>query len=198
MGRTLPYRLHGAPRTSIVPSACCVLAFTELENDAAMRFFAFILRLLTPWTWFRWNVAAEPVPAPVQVKPSANSRASTLDVEPSEPVSSRTTSAPAPVQRLQPRPPAGEQAQALLEYLHGRYAGKLVCAADVKTISYPHLTKAMGWRARPWDGTDGVGAHLGRLSGRRTFAWFTVDGERKRQRAYLIPLAIAVHGRQAS
>jgi hypothetical protein len=92
-------------------------------------------------------------------------------------------------------PPSTEQAQALLEYLHRAYAGSKVCAADVKTISYPQLIKAMGWRARPWDGKDGVGVHLGRLTGGLTFGWFMVDGERKRQRAYHIPLAITVRKR---
>jgi hypothetical protein len=87
------------------------------------------------------------------------------------------------------------QAQALLEFLHCDYAGSKVCSADVKAISYPHLVKAMGWRARPWDGKDGVGVHLGRLTGGRTFAWFEIDGERKRQRAYQIPVAITVRKR---
>ena len=66
-------------------------------------------------------------------------------------------------------------------------------AVDVKAITYAQLVEAMGWRAQAWDGREGVGVHLGRLTGGRTFAWFTVDGERKRQRAYLIPLAITVH-----
>jgi hypothetical protein len=70
-----------------------------------------------------------------------------------------------------------------------------VCAADVKAITYPQLVKAMGWRPQAWDGRDGVGVHLGRLTGGRTFAWFEVSGERKRQRAYLIPTTIMVRKR---
>jgi hypothetical protein len=157
-----------------------------------MRLLAFILRLLTPWTWFGWKVASEPVPAPVQLKPSENSNTSTPLAEPPEPVSSGTTPAPVPVQRLKSRPPPAEQAQALLEFLHREYAGSKVCSADVKAITYPHLVKTMNWRARPWDGRDGVGAHLGRVTGGRTFAWFTVDGECRRQRAYRVPVAITV------
>jgi hypothetical protein len=107
-------------------------------------------------------------------------------------------SAPEPVQLVKARPPAAKQAQALLEFLHREYAGSKVCAADVKAISYPRLVRAMDWRARPWDGQDGVGAHLGRLTGGRTFAWFEVDGQRKRQRAYTIPVAITVRARHAS
>jgi hypothetical protein len=102
-------------------------------------------------------------------------------------------SAPEPVQRLKSKPPAAEQAQALLEYLHRKYPGSKIRANDVKTISYPQLVQAMGWRPQAWDGRGGVGVHLGRLTGGRTFAWFTVDGDRKRQRAYLIPMAITVH-----
>jgi hypothetical protein len=160
-----------------------------------MRLLAFILRLLSPWTWFGWNVASEPVPAPVQLKPSENSKTSTPLAEPPEPVSSEPTSAPAPVQRLQARPPPAEQAQALLEFLHRNYAGSKVRAVDVKAICYHQLVEAMNWRARPWDGKDGVGVHLGRLTGGRTFAWFMVDGERKRQRAYTVPVAITVRKR---
>jgi hypothetical protein len=67
---------------------------------------------------------------------------------------------------------------------------------DVKTICYRQLIQAMGWRVRPWDGMDGVGAHLGRLTGGCTFGWFKKeDGERKRERAYLIPVAITVRKR---
>jgi hypothetical protein len=160
-----------------------------------MRLLHFILRLLNPRTWFGWNVAAEPVPAPVQLKPSAKSGASTPSVQPTEPVPSRTTPTPEPVQRPKPKPPAAEQAQALLEFLHRDYAGYKLRAVDVKAISYPQLVKAMDWRARPWDGPDGVGVHLGRLTGGRTFAWFMVDGERRRQRAYAIPVAITVRKR---
>jgi hypothetical protein len=107
-------------------------------------------------------------------------------------------SAPEPVQRLKARLPAAEQAQALLEFLHRTYAGKKLRAADVKAISYPQLVEAFGWRAQAWDGRDGVGVHLGRLTGGRTFAWFEVDGERRRQRAYTIPIAITVRTRQVS
>lgn len=161
-----------------------------------MRLLAFILRLLTPWTWwFGWKLASEPVPEPVQVKPYGKSRASTPDVEPSAPVSSGTVSTPAPVHPLKARPPAAEQAQALLEILHREYPGFKLRAVDVKAICCPQLIEARGWRAQPWDGKDGVGAHLGRLTGGRTFALFMVDGERKRQRAYKIPLAITVRKR---
>jgi hypothetical protein len=72
-----------------------------------------------------------------------------------------------------------------------------VRAVDVKTICYPRLVEAMGWHAHPWDGRDGIGAHLGRLTGGRTFAWFEIGGERKRQRAYQIPLAIMVVAKRA-
>ena len=96
---------------------------------------------------------------------------------------------------MKPRPPAAEQAQALLEFLHRDYAGYKLRAVDVKAICYRQLIQAMGWRTRAWDGRDGVGAHLGRLTGGRTFAWFMVDGERKRQRAYAIPVAITVRKR---
>jgi hypothetical protein len=107
-------------------------------------------------------------------------------------VLSRTDNSPEPVHPLKRKPPAAEQAQTLLEFLHRDYAGSKVRAVDVKAISYPQLDKALGWRARAWDGPDGIGVHLGRLTGGRTFAWFEVDGESKRQRAYLIPPAIMV------
>jgi hypothetical protein len=129
------------------------------------------------------------------MKSSENSGASTQAVEPSAPDLSQTVSAPAPVQRLKTRPPPAEQAQALLEYLHRDYAGYKLRAVDVKAICYPRLAEAMDWRAQAWDGRDGVGVHLGRLTGGRTFAWFMVDGERKRQRAYSIPVAITVRKR---
>lgn len=157
-----------------------------------MRPLDFILWLLTPWAWFKRSVASEPVPAPVQVKPYENSRASTQSVEPPAPVSSETASAIEPVQPVKTKPPAAEQAQALLEFLHRSYAGRSVRAVDVKRICYPQLLNAIGWRAQPWDGKNGVGAHLGRLTGGRTFAWFDIDGERKRQRAYRVPIAITV------
>jgi hypothetical protein len=159
-----------------------------------MRLPDFILRLLMPWTWFGWKLASEPVPAPVQMKSSETSKASTQNVEPSAPVPCGTTLSPAPVQPLKTRPPATEQAQALLELLHRDYAGHKVRAVDVEKISYPQLVKAAGWRAQPWDGKNGVGAHFGRLT-RRTFGWFEVDSERKRQRAYAIPVAITVRKR---
>jgi hypothetical protein len=128
-----------------------------------MRLLKFILRLLTPWTWFGWKLASEPVPAPVQMKSSETSKASTQNVEPSAPVPSGTTLSPAPVQPLKTRPPATEQTQALLELLHRDYAGFKVRAVDVEKISYLQLVKAAGWRAQPWDGKNGVGAHFGRL-----------------------------------
>jgi hypothetical protein len=171
---------------------CCV-RFTQHENDAAVRLLSTILAWFK--RWFGRSVAAEPVPAPVQLKPCANSGASTPNVQPTAPVPTRTTSTPEPVQRLKAKPPAAEQAQALMEFLHREYAGSKVRAVDVKAICYRQLIEAMDWRARPWDGKDGVGVHLGRLTGGRTFAWFTVDGERRRQRAYLIPVAITVRKR---
>ena len=132
------------------------------------------------------------------MKSSAFSKASTQNVEPTAPVLSRTVNSPEPVQPLKAKPPATEQALALLEFLHRAYAGSKVRAVDVKRICYRQLIEAMGWRAQPWDGRDGVGAHLGRLTGGRTFAWFLLDGERKRQRAYTIPVAITARARQAS
>jgi hypothetical protein len=158
-----------------------------------MRLLKLILQLLMPWTWFGRIFASEPVPAPVQRKSSANSTTSTPNIQQPAPVPFGTD--PEPVHSLKRKPSAAEQAQALLEVLHGRFAGKKVRSADVKAISYPQLVEAMDWRAQGWDGKDGVGVHLGRLTGGRTFAWFTVDGERKRQRAYAIPLAITVRKR---
>jgi hypothetical protein len=99
------------------------------------------------------------------------------------------------VQRLKAKPPAAEQAQALLEVLHREHAGYKLRAVDVKAICYRQFVETMDWRAQPWDGPGGVGVHLGRLTGGRTFAWFNIDGERRRQRAYAIPVAITVRKR---
>ena len=51
----------------------------------------------------------------------------------------------------------------------------------------------LSWRWRrsaTWDGKDGVGSRIGRLTGGRTFFWFMIDGQRKRRRAYAIPITI--------
>jgi hypothetical protein len=164
----------------------------SLQTTRPMRLPDFILRLLMPWTWFGWKLASEPVPAPVQMKSSESSTASPQNIEPPAPVPSGTTLSPAPVQPLKTRPPATEQA--LLKLLHRDYAGFKVRAVDVEKISYPQLVKSAGWRAQPWDGKNGVGAHFSRLT-RRTFGWFEVDSERKLQRAYAIPVAITVRKR---
>jgi hypothetical protein len=168
------------------------LDFILPETDAAVALLDFILRLLTPWTW---SVRPEPVPVPVQQKSADVSKTTPPTVRSPEPVQPRNISTPAPVQVRTAGPPAAGHAQALLERLHSSYAGRRVRAVDVKGICYPQLLKAMGWRARPWDGRDGVGHHLGRLTGGRTFGWFEVDGERKRQRGYHIPVAITVRKR---
>jgi hypothetical protein len=69
-------------------------------------------------------------------------------------------------------------------------------AAWIKATAYPQLVEAKGWQAQPWDGRNGVGVHLGRLTGGRTFGWLEVDGERKRARGYSIPLVIALDARR--
>ena len=50
--------------------------------------------------------------------------------------------------------------------------------------------------AQPVGQADGVGHHLAVLTGGRAFGWVEIDGKRKRQRGYNIPLVITVRARR--
>jgi hypothetical protein len=150
-----------------------------------------VLRRLLTWLRGWWKRPPAPVPAPVHEKFADISEASAPTVRAFAPVLSEPTiRTPA-----KPRPSADVQAQALVEFLHRQHAGKPVPAAWVKSNAYPRLVEAMGWRTRAWDGTGGVGHHLGQLTGGRGHAWFEVASERKRLRAYHVPIAITVRKR---
>ena len=161
-----------------------------------MRLLAFILRLLTPWTW--WNLSSEPVPEPVPVKSSANSKASTANI-PDNVVRTRTTEpVPEPVPPLQPCPSPEAQAQALLEWLHAHNAGEGLRAGHVEKECYPKMLAEQGWRPRPWTGRNGVGKHLTRLMGGKRRTGYTAEnanGKKKRARGYFIPRVIEVRKR---
>jgi hypothetical protein len=146
-----------------------------------------LLRLLTPWTWFGWKLASKPVSEQVPEKTSANSKpysAGATENIPGSTVNVAAVSQALP--RLLPRPAPATQAHALLHWLQARHAGDTLRSGDVEFIAYPALLREKGWRAQPWDGRQGMGKHLTRLTGGRKQTTYD-SGEKRRVRVYVIP-----------